>query len=139
MLLAHGFVPRLKRRGRGGILFTSSVEALIGCPYSANYSSSKALINSLGEALWGELTPDGIDVLTVCPGATATDRLQGVDPATLKNAMSPADVARLALDNLRNGPVYVPSEHYRKLFEQLTSMPRRTALSKMAAMMKKET
>src|SRR5271165_1844883 len=34
MQLAHGFIPRLRKRGKGGIVFTSSVEALIGCPYS---------------------------------------------------------------------------------------------------------
>lgn len=139
MLLAHGFVPRLRRRGRGGIAFTSSVEGLIGCPYSAAYAASKAFVNSLGEALWAELTPDGIDVLTLCPGATDTEapRLQGIDPATLRNLMSPDEVASLALDNLANGPVYIPSEHYRASFEQLLKLPRRDALMAMARSMKK--
>lgn len=44
MQLAHGFIPRLKARGRGGIIFTASVEGLIGCPYSTAYSASKALV-----------------------------------------------------------------------------------------------
>jgi uncharacterized protein len=137
MLLAHGFIPRLKQRGKGGLIFTSSVEGLIGCPYSAAYSSSKAFVNSLAEALWGELTPEGIDVLALCPGATTTDRLQGVDPSTLSNAQSPNNVARLALDNIRNGPIYIPSEHYRASFGKLLAMPRRDALTMMASMMKK--
>ena len=51
MLLAHGFIPRLRARGKGGLILTSSVEGLIGCPYSAAYSSSKAMVKSLGEAL----------------------------------------------------------------------------------------
>ena len=135
MLLAHGFVPRLKLRGRGGIIFTSSIEGLIGCPFSTAYSSTKGFLNSLGEGLWGELTPDGIDVLTLCPGATATDRLQGIDPATLHDVMSPDDVVRLALENIRNGPIYIPSEHYRAMFGQLLSMPRDQALSVMAKQM----
>jgi uncharacterized protein len=139
MLLAHGFIPRLRRRGKGGLLFTSSVEALLGCPYSAAYSASKALVNSLGEALWGELSPEGIDVLTICPGATDTEApaLQGIDPATLKNLMSPDAVAQLALDNLKNGPVLICSEHYRKVFEQLQALPRRQALAAMAKSLKK--
>lgn len=136
MMLAHGFVPRLRERGRGGIILTSSVEGLIGCPYSTAYSSSKGFVNSLGEGLWGELTPEGIDVLTLCPGATATARLEDVDLATLQNVMSPDDVARLALENIRNGPTYIPSEHYKATFEQLLSMPRRDALSAMASSMK---
>jgi short-subunit dehydrogenase len=99
MMLAHGFIPRLRARGKGGLVFTSSVEALIGCPYSTAYSASKAFVNALGEGLWGELTPDGIDVLTICPGATDTEapRLQGIDPATLRNVMSPDEVATFAL------------------------------------------
>src|SRR6202022_526637 len=115
MLLARGFVPRLRKRAKGGLVLTSSVEGLIGCPYSAAYAASKAFMNSLGEALWGELTPEGIDVLTLCPGATDTEapRLQGIDPATLRNLMLPDEVARLTLENLGSGPVYIPSEHYK--------------------------
>jgi short-subunit dehydrogenase len=139
MLLARGFIPRLRARGKGGIILTSSVEGLIGCPFSTAYSASKAFVKSLGEGLWGELTPEGIDVLTLCPGATDTEapRLQGIDPATLKNVMSPDEVARLTLDNIRNGPVFISSEHYKASFERLLSMPRRDALLAMANSMRK--
>ncbi len=132
--LAHGLVPHLKRRGRGGILFTSSVEGFLGCPFSAGYSASKAYVNALGEALWGELTPAGVDVLTLCPGATDTEapRLQGIDPASLHDLMSPDDVAASALEHLRHGPIHVPSEHYRGQFEQLLGLPRDQALTAMA-------
>lgn len=91
LLLARALVPRLRQRGRGALLFTSSVEGLIGCPYSATYAATKAFVNSLGEGLWAELRPEGISVLTLCPGATDTEapRLQGIDPASLRNLMSP--------------------------------------------------
>ncbi|MET0240447.1 MAG: SDR family NAD(P)-dependent oxidoreductase [Sphingobium sp.] len=139
MMLAHGFVPRLRARGRGGIIFTSSVEGLIGCPYSAVYSASKAFVNALGEALWAELTPGGIEVLTLCPGATETEAAakQGIDPATMTNQQSPDEVARLALDNIANGPTYLPHPHYRATFDQLLAMPRREALTAMANGMKR--
>ena len=138
MQLTHRFIPRLRKRGKGGIVLTSSVEALIGCPYSAAYSASKAFVKSLGEALWGELTPDGIDVLTICPGATDTEALgrHGIDPATLPHVMSPGAVAKLALENLKSGPVLIASEHYKATFDRLLSMPRRDALTAMAARMK---
>jgi uncharacterized protein len=138
MQLAHRFIPRLRKRGKGGIILTSSVEALIGCPYSAAYSASKAFVKSLGEALWGELTPDGIDVLAICPGATDTEALarHGIDPATLPNVMSPAAVAEAALENLGRGPVLITSEHYGATFDRLLAMPRREALTAMAARMK---
>jgi len=140
LLLAHRFIPGLLRRGKGGIILTSSVEGLIGCPYSTAYSASKALVKNLGEGLWGELKPRGIDVLTLCPGATDTEapRLQGIDPSSLANLMSPDEVARLTLENIRNGPVYIPSDHYRASFEQLLSLPRDQALQAMAGKMKPE-
>lgn len=135
--LAHGLVPRLKERGRGGIVFTASVEGLIGCPFSAVYSATKAYVHALGEALWAELTPAGVDVLTLCPGATDTEapRLQGVDPSTMHDLMSPDDVARLTLEHLAEGPAYIPSEHYRAQFDTLVALPRRDALTAMARAM----
>lgn len=141
MQLAHGFIPGLKRRGRGGIIFTGSIEGLMGCPYSTAYSATKAFINHLGEGLWAELGPEGIDVLTLCPGATDTEApvKQGIDPRTLDALMSPGEVARLALENIANGPVYISSEHYRAMFENLLQMPRRDALMAMADNMRRHT
>ncbi|MYM62619.1 SDR family oxidoreductase [Pseudomaricurvus sp. HS19] len=138
MALAQGFLPRLQARGRGGVIFTASVEGLLGCPYSAVYSASKGFLVNLGEALWAEYAADPIDILTLCPGATDTEApaKQGIDPATLSNLMSPEDVAQLTLENITNGPVYIPSDHYRQSFEQLLSLPRAQALQAMAAGMK---
>ena len=138
VLLARGFIPRLRARQSAGIILTSSVEGLIGCPYSAAYSATKGFVNNLGEALWAELAGDAIDVLTLCPGATDTEApvLQGIDPSTLKNLMSPDDVARLALQNIKNGPLYIPSDHYRAVFEHLLAMPKEDALRAMVASVK---
>jgi short-subunit dehydrogenase len=135
MQLAHGLIPRLKARGKGGIVFTASVEGLIGCPYSAAYSASKALVVALGEALWGEMLGTGIDVLTLCPGATESEATAGVPG--LANLQIAAEVATLALDNLREGPTFVPHAHYRALFDHLRTQPRREALAGMAEGMRK--
>lgn len=132
--LTRGFIPRLRARGKGGIVLTSSVEGLIGCPYSTAYSATKALVKALGEGLWAELRSDDIDVLTLCPGATETEAgaRSGVDMSKLTNVMKARDVAELALDNIGNGPTFVSSEHYRALFDRLLAMPRREALIGMA-------
>ncbi len=138
MLLTRGFIPRLRARGKGGIVLTGSVEGMIGCPYSAAYSATKGFVKNLGEALWAELGPEGIDVLTLCPGATDTEAMvvAGVDPSTLQSLQQPEEVAQLTLENLKNGPVYIPSEHYRGLFGQLLEMHRGEALAVMAKRMK---
>ncbi|HUD30832.1 MAG TPA: SDR family NAD(P)-dependent oxidoreductase [Novosphingobium sp.] len=130
MQLAHGMIPRLKARGHGGLLFTGSVEGLIGCPYSSAYSATKALVVAMGEGLWGEMTGTGIDVLTLCPGATESEATAGMDG--LANLQAAPEVARLALDNLREGPTFVPHAHYRAMFDQLRALPRREALAGMA-------
>jgi short-subunit dehydrogenase len=132
--LTHGFIPRLRQRGRGGIILTSSVEGLMGCPYSAAYAATKALVKSLGEGLWGELQPDGIDVLTLCPGATESEAAakSGIDITKLQNVMKAEDVVGLTLDNIRNGPTFISSAHYQAMFEKLLSLPRRDALMAMA-------
>ena len=139
MLLAHGFIPRLRQRGKGGIILTSSIEGLMGCPYSTAYSSSKALVNALGEGLWAELQPEGIDVLTLCPGATESEAAgkQGIDISTLQNVMPANEVARLTLENIRNGPTFFSSEFYKSNFDKLLSLPRRDALMAMARGMKR--
>lgn len=141
--LTRGIIPRLReRRARGagaGIILTSSIEALMGCPYSTAYSATKALVKSLGEGLWGELHPEGIDVLTLCPGATETEALakSGVDVTKMQNTMSADEVAELTLDNIANGPTFFSSKHYVAMFEQLLSLPRRDALTAMAAALKR--
>lgn len=137
--LSRGYLPRLRARGKGGIILVSSVEALVGMPYSATYSGSKAFVNNLGEGLWGETSGEDIDILVMCPGATDTEalRLQGVDPSKLQNLQSPDDVAKLTLDNITNGPVFIPNDHYKMSFERLAAMPRRDALLAMAGSMKK--
>ena len=139
MMLARGFVPRLRARRKGGIIFTSSVEGLIGVPFSAAYAATKGFLNSLGEGLWGELTPEGINVLTLCPGATDTEApaLQGVDVRTLENVMSPDEVASRTKDNIGNGPVYIASDHYKASFARLLAMPRRDALLSIAKSMRR--
>lgn len=139
MQLARGYIPRLRQRGRGALVLVSSIEALIGCPYSAGYSASKALVHALGEGLWAELQPDGIEVLTVCPGATESEAAakQGIDLAQLKNVMKAADVAKLSLDNIANGPTFFSSDHYKANFDRLLALPRRTALTAMEQAMRR--
>ena len=140
-LLAHGFIPRLKARvatGLGaGLVMTSSVEGLIGCPYSAAYSATKAMVVALGEALWGELSPEGVDVLTLCPGPTESEAAarQGVDMTGVPQRPAIA-VARETLDRLKDGPTFVSDAKYQAMFDGMRAMPRGEALLAMAAGMK---
>lgn len=76
-------------------------------------------------------------VLTLCPGATESEAAanQGIDMSALPEVMAAEEVARLTLENLPNGPVFISSDYYRATFETLLSMPRRDALMAMAGQM----
>ena len=72
----HGMqsvIPVMKRQGSGSIINISSVAGHIPLPGGAAYSASKFAVNALGRAARAELRPQGINVLTVCPGYVETD------------------------------------------------------------------
>jgi short-subunit dehydrogenase len=68
----------MRSAGAGTIVNVSSVAGRIGLPYYATYCASKYAVRGFSEALRRELRPDGIHVLAVYPGGTATDMLENV-------------------------------------------------------------
>jgi hypothetical protein len=137
MQLSHAFIPRLLKRGSGGLLFTGSVEGLMGFPNSAAYSGTKAFVQNFTESLWGELEDKNIDVLVLKPSSTDTEALdkQRVDRSKLAGMMTPDEVAQIGLDNLKNGPVVIAGESNSEMFLALQKIPRRDALRMMGATM----
>ncbi|MEV8379086.1 SDR family NAD(P)-dependent oxidoreductase [Kribbella sp. NPDC056861] len=66
-------IPRMKAQGAGVIVGISSVAGYRGLPGSEAYGATKAAQINLLESLRVRLRPDGIDVLTVCPGFVETE------------------------------------------------------------------
>jgi short-subunit dehydrogenase len=73
LLLTHHFSRPMKARGRGGIVFLSSIGANQPTPLSSTYAATKVFDLFLGEGLTYELKPFGIDVVSVLPGVTRTE------------------------------------------------------------------
>jgi NAD(P)-dependent dehydrogenase (short-subunit alcohol dehydrogenase family) len=76
----HGvqaFVPRMLEQGgaRAHLCNIASVAGLVGFPYTAAYSASKAAVVGLSEALSAELHRRGVSVTCVCPGLVRTSLL----------------------------------------------------------------
>ena len=105
----HAFLPKMVERGRGGVILLASTAAYQPCPYWATYGATKAFNLMLGEALWAELSPKGIDVLALSPGYTKTEFQQaahidfGVGPELDVN-----DVVRGALGAIGKKPSTIP-------------------------------
>jgi short-subunit dehydrogenase len=96
-------------RGHGGIVLVTSGAAWAGGAYLAAYSASKAFDLNLGEALWAELQPLGVDVLSMVLGPTDTPAFRRVlHGRDFDGIADPDDVARDLLDNIAAGPTWPP-------------------------------
>ena len=71
--LAKRVVKDMVARGKGRILFTSSIAALMPGSFEAVYAASKAFIHSFAQALRNELKDTGVTVTSLMPGPTETN------------------------------------------------------------------
>jgi short-subunit dehydrogenase len=123
----HHYAARMADRGHGGIVLVTSGAAWAGGAYLATYGASKAFDLILGEALWAELHPLGVDVLSMVLGPTDTPAFRRVlNGRDFEGIADPDDVARDMLDNLGEGPVFPPDA------SPFGPLPRREAVELMS-------
>jgi short-subunit dehydrogenase len=134
LIAADVFGRRLVQRGRGGLLLMSSLTAFWGSPLVATYGATKAFGLSLGEALWYELGPRGVDVLVCCAGATRTPGFERASGPDGPRAMAADAVADEALRALGGPPSMVPGRLNRLAALVLGRLfPRRRAVALMGS------
>lgn len=103
-LLTQLLLPALKER-RGQVVFVNSTAALMpGAGWGA-YSATKAGLKALADSLRAEVNPQGVRVLSVFPGRTATPMQELVHslekrPYRGENLMQPEEVARMVIQAL---------------------------------------
>jgi short-subunit dehydrogenase len=125
--VCHRYGNAMVVRGRGGIVLVTSGAAWVGGAYLAAYSASKAFDLNLGEALWAELGPLGVDVLSMVLGPTDTPAFRRVlKGRDFDGIADPDDVAHAMLDNLANGPTFPPDG------SPFGTLPRRDAVELMS-------
>ena len=105
-VLAYEFGKHFISRGRGGIIFTSSVSAFNAHPFLTHYAATKAYILSLAEGLNYEFKDKNVDVLALCPGFTKSEMTKGLKDSPM--LMEAAPVVQAALDGLGNKVSVVP-------------------------------
>lgn len=89
-------IPHMKDRG-GVVVNVTSVNSRLPAPDAAAYSASKAALLNVGKAVATEFAGQGIRVVTISPGLTATPMWLGVEGianqiASMKGS-SPSEVA----------------------------------------------
>ena len=133
--LAHAFGRRFAARRRGGIVLLSSLVAFQGVPRAANYSATKAYVQSLAEGLRIELKPKGVDVVASAPGPVHSGFAARAS-MTMSMAQTPAEVARGTLRALGRWGTVRPGWLARLLELSLALLPRWGRVKAMGAVMK---
>jgi NAD(P)-dependent dehydrogenase (short-subunit alcohol dehydrogenase family) len=93
MRVSRAFLPALRDRRRGLIVYVSSVAGRFALPFGGVYSASKWALEALAETLSYELAPFDIDVAIVEPGAYGTNIANSrTDPDDAERARAYAGV-----------------------------------------------
>lgn len=108
--ITHNLLPHLSEREKAYILNVASTTAYQSVPAMSVYAASKSFIVSFTRALKYELRNSKVSVTCLSPGSTETFFMNraGIDDPYLKSQankvnMSPADVARIALEAMWRG------------------------------------
>jgi NADP-dependent 3-hydroxy acid dehydrogenase YdfG len=103
--LTRLLLPALKRDG-GDIVFINSTQGLAASPGVSHFAATQHAFKALADALRAEVNDDGIRVLTIFCGRTATPRQEGIYAKegrayAPEKLMQPEDVAALVLAALK--------------------------------------
>lgn len=120
--LVHHFAGLMAPRGRGALVLMGSVAGFGGSPGFALYAASKAFSHTLGEGLWVELGKRGVDVLTPVVGQTNTPTMVKAY-GRVEGAADPADIAREALDQVANGPIWIEGKVQQLVGDRIGAEP----------------
>jgi short chain dehydrogenase/SnoaL-like domain len=125
--LCHHYGAAMVTRQRGGIIVVSSGAAFAGAPNTVAYGASKAFDMVVAEALWTELHPHGVDVLSLILGETdapalrlRAERGQADDPdLPLPGVTTVDEVVADAVERLSQEPSWMVGEQLREGAEVL--------------------
>jgi hypothetical protein len=102
MELTRLYLPAMRQRRRGGVINVASNAAFQPVPHMTVYGATKAFVLSFSEALAEEVCQDGVTVMALCPGATATQfwKVAGIWEERLDAMQSADEVVQVGLRGL---------------------------------------
>lgn len=99
----------MKDQKFGKILNVASTGAFQPGPYIATYYATKSFVLNFSQAIRMENKPYGIQVSTLCPGATKTNFTKRAGKDQMNSAMDASEVAKIAYEGLqKNKDVIIP-------------------------------
>jgi short-subunit dehydrogenase len=136
VIIADRLTPRMVERRRGGIVVMASGSAAAGSSFIVTYAATKAFDRVFAEGLWLELSPYGIDVTAVMPGAVDTPGFRDTIPAGHQptRMMTPADprmIVEAALEGLGSKINVTPGGRLGGLIGALSAIVPRKAMLKL--------
>jgi short-subunit dehydrogenase len=110
IVLAHELVPHMRERGRGALVFISSLSGKAGAPGSSLYSASKFGLRGFALCLRAELHDTGVGVTVVNPGFIRDAGMFAESRTKLPRGVgtrAPEDVARGVARAIERGPAEI--------------------------------
>jgi NADP-dependent 3-hydroxy acid dehydrogenase YdfG len=102
--LTQAFLPLLKSR-KGQVVFINSSQGLRATANTGAYASTKHAMKALADSLRDEVNADGVRVVSIYPGRTATPTIKALyeteGGSYEPNLLQPDDIAQVVLNALQ--------------------------------------
>lgn len=125
--LTAAYLPSMLKNNFGAIVNIASTAAYQPVPNMAVYAATKAFVLSFTSAVWGEVLGTNVRVLTVSPGATATEFFD-VAQAKPLGALAPVSAVVTqtfkALDAKKSAPAVIIGKQNAMLAKVSSLLPR---------------
>ena len=127
----RAFLPRMRARGRGYVLNVASLSGLLSTPKMAPYNLTKSSVVALSETLYGEYRAHGVHVGALCPAFFVTKIIasgrgivhpqvrERVEEMMRRSRLQAPDVARIAVDAMLDGQLYIVPMRYGRMLWRL--------------------
>jgi short-subunit dehydrogenase len=123
--LTHAALGPMTERGHGGVINVSSVAAFLP---RGTYSAAKAWVNSFSEWAANEYRPQGVTIMSLCPGFTKTEfhERMKVKRGTGVMWLDADKLVATALSDFDKGKVFsIPSPQYKAIVAASRLVPTR--------------
>jgi short-subunit dehydrogenase len=100
--LTRAVLPGMLARGRGHLVFVTSIAAHLGVPHESAYAATKAAQSAYAESVRAEVAGTGVVVSTVAPGVVDTEFFSRRGEPYARRTPRPMPARRVAAEVVRS-------------------------------------